>query len=186
MLAVSARQSPRLRSLSSAASTVSSAAAAIVLLLLFAAWFELTFYEAWLTPARWLRFPVLVSRAPSVASGGGNLLGSPSNSPAPSSSASRTRFSYDSVACSARRNPLSALRTVLIRAAGRLFRGVFNSATNGNGCNTRPDTLGCRRRDLRCYTARWFCPGDSPHRLTATRPETRFHNIASVSSWLRS
>jgi len=31
----------------------------LVLLLLFAAWFELTFHEAWLTPARWLRFPLL-------------------------------------------------------------------------------------------------------------------------------
>ena len=31
-------------------------AAALILILLFAAWFELTFYEAWLNPARWLRF----------------------------------------------------------------------------------------------------------------------------------
>jgi len=42
-----------------AAPTASGAAAALVLLLLFAAWFELTFHEAWLTPARWLRFPLL-------------------------------------------------------------------------------------------------------------------------------
>ena len=34
-------------------------ASALVLILLFAAWFELTFYEAWLTPARWMRFPLL-------------------------------------------------------------------------------------------------------------------------------
>lgn len=40
--------------------TVASSAAAILMVLLFAAWFELTFYEAWLTPARWLRFPFLV------------------------------------------------------------------------------------------------------------------------------
>ena len=39
--------------------TASSAAAAILLILLFGAWFELTYYEAWLTPARWLRFPIL-------------------------------------------------------------------------------------------------------------------------------
>jgi len=38
---------------------LSAAASAIVLTLLFAGWFELTFYEAWLNPARWLRFPVL-------------------------------------------------------------------------------------------------------------------------------
>jgi hypothetical protein len=38
---------------------VASSAAAILLILLFAAWFELTFYEAWPTPARWLRFPLL-------------------------------------------------------------------------------------------------------------------------------
>jgi pimeloyl-ACP methyl ester carboxylesterase len=37
----------------------SAAASALVLTFLFAAWFELTFYEAWLNPARWLRFPVL-------------------------------------------------------------------------------------------------------------------------------
>jgi hypothetical protein len=30
-------------------------AATIILILLFGAWFELTFYEAWLNPARWLR-----------------------------------------------------------------------------------------------------------------------------------
>ena len=37
----------------------STAASAFILVLLFAAWFELTFYEAWLTPAKWLRFPLL-------------------------------------------------------------------------------------------------------------------------------
>jgi hypothetical protein len=41
-------------------STGASAAAALVMVLLFGAWFELTFYEAWLTPSRWLRFPLLV------------------------------------------------------------------------------------------------------------------------------
>ncbi len=40
-------------------SCLGACAAALVLLLLFAAWLELTFYEAWLTPARWLRFPLL-------------------------------------------------------------------------------------------------------------------------------
>jgi pimeloyl-ACP methyl ester carboxylesterase len=40
-------------------SLVSTAASALVLVLLFGGWFELTFYEAWLTPARWLRFPLL-------------------------------------------------------------------------------------------------------------------------------
>jgi hypothetical protein len=39
--------------------TAASAAAAVLLILLFGAWFELTFYEAWLTPSRWLRFPIL-------------------------------------------------------------------------------------------------------------------------------
>lgn len=39
--------------------TAVSAAAAVLLILLFGASFELTFYEAWLTPARWLRFPIL-------------------------------------------------------------------------------------------------------------------------------
>ena len=58
VLAVRHDATPRLRTFF-AASTAGSAAAAIVLLLLFAAWFELTFYEAWPTPARWLRFPVL-------------------------------------------------------------------------------------------------------------------------------
>jgi pimeloyl-ACP methyl ester carboxylesterase len=33
--------------------------AALILFLLFTAWFELSLYEAWLTPAKWLRFPFL-------------------------------------------------------------------------------------------------------------------------------
>jgi pimeloyl-ACP methyl ester carboxylesterase len=39
--------------------TASGTAAALLIILLFGAWFELTFYEAWLTPTRWLRFPIL-------------------------------------------------------------------------------------------------------------------------------
>jgi hypothetical protein len=34
--------------------------AGAVLLLLATAWFDLTFYEAWLTGAKWMRFPFLV------------------------------------------------------------------------------------------------------------------------------
>ena len=34
--------------------------AGIVLLLLFTAWFDLTIYEAWLTGAKWMRFPFLL------------------------------------------------------------------------------------------------------------------------------
>ena len=33
--------------------------AGLILLLLFTAWLELSLYEAWLTPAKWLRFPFL-------------------------------------------------------------------------------------------------------------------------------
>ena len=33
--------------------------AALILFLLFTAWLELSLYEAWLTPAKWLRFPFL-------------------------------------------------------------------------------------------------------------------------------
>ena len=40
-------------------SLASTAASALVLVLLFAGWFELTFYEAGLTPARWFRFPLV-------------------------------------------------------------------------------------------------------------------------------
>src|SRR5712692_1135631 len=36
---------------------LAAAVAAIVLILLFGAWFDLTFYEAWLTIPRWLRMP---------------------------------------------------------------------------------------------------------------------------------
>jgi pimeloyl-ACP methyl ester carboxylesterase len=35
--------------------------AGIVLLLIITAWFDLTFYEAWLTAARWARFPFLLT-----------------------------------------------------------------------------------------------------------------------------
>ena len=38
-----------------------AAFAGVVLLLLAAAWFDLTFYEAWLTAAKWARFPFLVA-----------------------------------------------------------------------------------------------------------------------------
>jgi pimeloyl-ACP methyl ester carboxylesterase len=39
---------------------VSASASALVLVLLFAGWFELTFYEAWPTAGRLLRFPLLL------------------------------------------------------------------------------------------------------------------------------
>jgi len=39
--------------------SLSAAASALLLVLLFGGWFELTFYEAWPTLARWLRFPLL-------------------------------------------------------------------------------------------------------------------------------
>src|SRR5260370_40795067 len=35
--------------------------AGIVLLLIVTAWFDLTFYEAWLTAAKWARFPFLLA-----------------------------------------------------------------------------------------------------------------------------
>jgi hypothetical protein len=35
--------------------------AGILLLLIITAWFDLTFYEAWLTPAKWARFPFLLA-----------------------------------------------------------------------------------------------------------------------------
>jgi pimeloyl-ACP methyl ester carboxylesterase len=41
-------------------SIAAASVAAILLVFLFGSWLELTFYEAWLTPARWLRFPLLV------------------------------------------------------------------------------------------------------------------------------
>jgi pimeloyl-ACP methyl ester carboxylesterase len=41
-------------------SAAASVAASLFLVLLFGAWFELTFYEAWLTSARWLRLPLVV------------------------------------------------------------------------------------------------------------------------------
>src|SRR6266481_6441580 len=112
-------------------------------------------------------FPGSLSRVAPVASRGGNVFGKSFAQLARSSSASCTLLPHDSVVYSARGNSLFALRAVLIRATGRLFCRVFNSATNGNGCDTLPDTLGPRRRDIRCYTSRWFCPGDSPHHLTA-------------------
>jgi pimeloyl-ACP methyl ester carboxylesterase len=40
---------------------VIAAFAGLVLLLLSTAWFDLTFYEAWLTPMKWARFPVLLA-----------------------------------------------------------------------------------------------------------------------------
>lgn len=39
---------------------IAAAFAGMALLLLVTAWFDLTFYEAWLTPAKWARFPLLL------------------------------------------------------------------------------------------------------------------------------
>jgi hypothetical protein len=39
---------------------LAAAFAAFFLVLLYSAWFNLTFYEVWLTSARWLRFPVVL------------------------------------------------------------------------------------------------------------------------------
>jgi pimeloyl-ACP methyl ester carboxylesterase len=59
MLIVRRKAIPTLRSFFTS-STAASFAASTVLILLFGAWFELTFYEAWLTPSRWLRLPLLM------------------------------------------------------------------------------------------------------------------------------
>jgi pimeloyl-ACP methyl ester carboxylesterase len=45
----------------SARHLLAAAFAGVVLLFLATAWFDLTFYEAWLTAARWARFPLLVA-----------------------------------------------------------------------------------------------------------------------------
>ncbi|HKF25918.1 MAG TPA: alpha/beta fold hydrolase [Candidatus Acidoferrum sp.] len=56
-------------------------ASALVLVLLYAGWFELTFYEAWLTPARWLRFPLLLLLVFPWQLAEEILLGRPASSP---------------------------------------------------------------------------------------------------------
>jgi pimeloyl-ACP methyl ester carboxylesterase len=60
---------------------VASSAAAVLLILLFSGWFELTFYEAWLTPARWLRFPLLALFFLPWHLAEEMLLGSPTSAP---------------------------------------------------------------------------------------------------------
>jgi len=59
----------------------STCASALVLVLLFAGWFELTFYEAWLGPARWLRFPLLLLLLLPWQFAEELLLGPPASSP---------------------------------------------------------------------------------------------------------
>src|SRR5262249_1109 len=63
-------------------SIASTAASALVLVLLFAGWFELTFYEAWLTPARWFRFPLVFLLLLPWHFAEEILLGQPTSSPA--------------------------------------------------------------------------------------------------------
>jgi pimeloyl-ACP methyl ester carboxylesterase len=58
MLAVRRSVLPALKTFFTS-TAAASCAAALLLVLLFGAWFELTFYEAWLTPSRWLRLPIL-------------------------------------------------------------------------------------------------------------------------------
>jgi hypothetical protein len=79
-LSISYKSLPALKSLfpSSLASTCASA---LLLVLLFAGWFELTFYEAWLTPARWLRFPLLLFLLVPWHFAEELLLGQPASSP---------------------------------------------------------------------------------------------------------
>jgi pimeloyl-ACP methyl ester carboxylesterase len=62
-------------------SLLSTCASALVLVLLFAGWFELTFYEAWLSPARWLRFPLLLVLLLPWQLAEEALLGPPASSP---------------------------------------------------------------------------------------------------------
>lgn len=50
----------RLAFASSPGQLLASALAGVVLLFLCTAWFDLTFYEAWLTAAKWARFPLLL------------------------------------------------------------------------------------------------------------------------------
>jgi pimeloyl-ACP methyl ester carboxylesterase len=50
----------RLAFASSPGQLLASAFVGLVLLLLFTAWFDLTFYEAWLTASKWARFPLLL------------------------------------------------------------------------------------------------------------------------------
>jgi hypothetical protein len=47
--------------LSSPREIISAAFAGLVLFLLATAWFDLSFYEAWLTPMKWARFPFLLA-----------------------------------------------------------------------------------------------------------------------------
>jgi len=79
-LAISYKSLPTLKSLSPS-SLASTCASAIVLVLLFAGWFELTFYEAWLTPARWLRLPLLLLLLLPWHFAEELLLGQPTSSP---------------------------------------------------------------------------------------------------------
>jgi len=49
----------RMASLSPPREMIAAAFAGLVLFLLATAWFDLSFYEAWLTPMKWARFPLL-------------------------------------------------------------------------------------------------------------------------------
>src|SRR5882762_1806636 len=85
----------------------------------------------------------------------------------------RTDFSRDHLGHSHCRDLLPTLRPVHFRIAPVVLFDVFDSATVGDRRSTLPDTQHLRGRGLRCYTPRWFCPGDSAHRLRTSRPETR-------------
>jgi hypothetical protein len=62
LVLIAAHWSSSRRALAGASNRLVAAAfAGVVLLFLATAWFDLTFYEAWLTAARWARFPFLVA-----------------------------------------------------------------------------------------------------------------------------
>jgi pimeloyl-ACP methyl ester carboxylesterase len=80
VLAISYKSLPALKSFPPS-SIASTCASALVLVLLFAGWFELTFYEGWLTPARWFRLPLLLLLLLPWHFAEEILLGQPTSSP---------------------------------------------------------------------------------------------------------
>jgi len=152
--------------------TAASAATAVLLILLFGAWFELTFYEAWLTPSRWLRFPILFFALLPWHLADRTFLGSPLAS-------NRLRrfvyfFASRGILWLVLLSAIFYLRSaqfvfVLLIVYFALFSLLQRMASDVIRDQTRSIPASAI---FGAILLAGFCPGDSPHRLRASRSST--------------
>ena len=130
---------------------------AVVVPLLIYAWLDLTLTEAWMTPARWLRFPAVLLLALPFHLAEELALG-----PAMRTRLSKTRLAYAlglralMWGVFADRNRRASQRRDTLRAAGALLRALLPVPTYRYGRCPKQHRVRAGGGYLRCYTPRWF------------------------------